>query len=220
MTDGIILIEDSRCNRFRWVAAFTSLSGAANLRASSGSATRHRLNHHGGQQSNGALDIVFQGRMRFDDTSERYVERGADQVQSCRKIRHVLKPCQTLNFFWQLQRTQTINGTQGLDRPFLGFVLYRPVPRSTDGNVVDGRGEIALHGCSLIPDQPSRIPRILCTVSPNSDRMLIRILGLAQRTEFGVDDRACASSPGLPPAPSGARAWESRLLQHSRTLFR
>ena len=61
--------------RFRNEAAFASLAGVAPLQASSGNTTRHRLNRHGDRQLNMALDVVIKSRMRFDDTTKKYVER-------------------------------------------------------------------------------------------------------------------------------------------------
>lgn len=91
VTTGTILSAYSHHGRNRSEAAFASLAGVAPLQASSGNTTRHRLNRHGDRQLNMALDVVIKSRMRFDETTKKYVERRTTEGLSYREIKRILK---------------------------------------------------------------------------------------------------------------------------------
>lgn len=107
VTAGIILAAYSHHGRIRNEAAFASLAGASPIQASSGNTIRHRLNRHGDRQLNMALDIIAKTRMRFDETTRKYVERRTAQGLSYREIKRVLKRYIARNIFRQLQRLFT-----------------------------------------------------------------------------------------------------------------
>ena len=104
VTVGIILAAYSHSGRVRNEAAFASLAGVSPLQASSGNTTRHRLNRHGDRQLNMALDVIIKTRMRFDETTKKYVERRTAQGLSYREIKRVLKRYLARDLFRQLQQ--------------------------------------------------------------------------------------------------------------------
>jgi len=104
VTVGIILAAYSRSGRVRNEAAFASLAGVSPLQASSGNTTRHRLNRHDERQLNMALDVIVKTRMRFDETTKKYVERRTAQGLSYREIKRVLKRDLARDLFRQLQQ--------------------------------------------------------------------------------------------------------------------
>lgn len=107
-TTGTIFTAYSHHGRFRSEAAFASLAGVAPLQASSGNTTRHRLNRHGDRQLNKALDIVVKNRMRFDETTVKYVERRTTEGLSYREIKRVLKRYLARTIFRQLQQLMSL----------------------------------------------------------------------------------------------------------------
>lgn len=107
-TTGTIFTAYSHHGIFRSEAAFASLAGVAPLQASSGNTTRHRLNRHGDRQLNKALDIVVKNRMRFDETTVKYVERRTTEGLSYREIKRVLKRYLARTIFRQLQQLMSL----------------------------------------------------------------------------------------------------------------
>ena len=107
VTVGIILAAYSHHGRIRTEAAFASLAGAAPLQASSGNTIRHRLNRHGDRQLNMALDVIIKARMRFDKTTQKYVERRTAEGLSYREIKRVLKRYLARDLFRQLEHLFT-----------------------------------------------------------------------------------------------------------------
>ena len=103
VTAGIILAAYSHHGRIRDEAAFASLAGASPIQASSGNTVRYRLNRHGDRQLNMALDVIAKTRMRFDDTTKKYVERRTAEGLSYREIKRVLKRYLARSIFRQLE---------------------------------------------------------------------------------------------------------------------
>ena len=104
VTAAIILAAYSHHGRIRNEAAFASLAGVSPLQASSGNTIRHRLNRHGDRQLNMALDIIAKTRMRFDETTQKYVTRRTKEGHSYREIKRVLKRYLARDLFRQLQK--------------------------------------------------------------------------------------------------------------------
>ena len=68
------------------------LAGAAPIPANSGQVTtRHRLNRYGDRQLNRALHTIALSRIRYDETTRRYVDRRTAEGKSTREIRRRLK---------------------------------------------------------------------------------------------------------------------------------
>lgn len=103
VTVAWILIAYSHPGRIHSEAAFAALAGVAPLQASSGNTVRHRLNRHGDRLLNKALDVIAKTRMRFDETTKRYVEKRTAQGLSYREIKRALKRYLARSIFRQLQ---------------------------------------------------------------------------------------------------------------------
>jgi transposase len=78
-------------DRLRSEAALAHLCGAAPIPASSGRTDRHRLNRGGDRGANRALYTIALCRMRYDPTTQAYVERRTKQGLSKKEIMRCLK---------------------------------------------------------------------------------------------------------------------------------
>jgi transposase len=78
-------------DRLRSEAALAHLCGAAPIPASSGRTDRHRLNRGGDRQANRALYTIALCRMRYDPTTQAYVQRRTKQGLSKKEIIRCLK---------------------------------------------------------------------------------------------------------------------------------
>jgi transposase len=85
------IVSFSHPGRCRNDAAFAKLAGTSPLEASSGQATRHRLNRRGDRALNKALHTIARTRMRSDPTTKAYVARRRAEGKSKREIRRCLK---------------------------------------------------------------------------------------------------------------------------------
>ena len=82
----------SHPGRIHSEAAFAMLAGAAPIPANSGQVTtRHRLNRYGDRQLNRALHTIALSRIRYDQTTRRYVERRTSEGKTSREIKRCLK---------------------------------------------------------------------------------------------------------------------------------
>lgn len=87
-----VLCAWSHSGRIHSKAAFAMLAGAAPIPANSGQVTtRHRLNRYGDRQLNRALHTIALSRIRYDETTRRYVDRRTAEGKSTREIRRRLK---------------------------------------------------------------------------------------------------------------------------------
>lgn len=77
--------------RLRSEAAFAALTGASPIPASSGKTNRHRLNRAGDRQANSALYHVVIVRIRYDQTTQDYVERRTEEGKTKMEIIRCLK---------------------------------------------------------------------------------------------------------------------------------
>jgi transposase len=77
--------------RLRSEAALAHLCGAAPIPASSGRTDRHRLNRGGDRAANRALYTIALCRMRYDPTTQAYVERRTKQGLGKKEIMRCLK---------------------------------------------------------------------------------------------------------------------------------
>jgi len=91
VTGAIVVAAYSHQGRVRSEAAFAALAGASPLEASSGNATRHRLNRHGDRQLNRALDVIARDRLSCDATTRDYLARRLGEGKSKREVRRSLK---------------------------------------------------------------------------------------------------------------------------------
>ena len=80
VTVGIILAAYSHQTRVRSEADFAALTGVSQLQTSAGNTERHRLNRGGDRQLNMASDVIAKHRMRLDEKTRAYVDRGPRKV--------------------------------------------------------------------------------------------------------------------------------------------
>src|SRR5215218_8684486 len=99
----LILVGDEP-ERIRSEAAFAKLCGACPVPASSGKATRHRLNRGGHRQANAALHRVVVGRMRTHQPTLDYLRRRTAEGKSKREIIRCLKRFVAREIFGYLRR--------------------------------------------------------------------------------------------------------------------
>lgn len=87
-----VLCAWSHPGRIHSEAAFAMLAGAAPIPANSGQVTtRHRLNRYGDRQLNRALHTIALSRIRYDETTRRYVARRTSEGKTSREIKRCLK---------------------------------------------------------------------------------------------------------------------------------
>ena len=86
-----LLLTFSHPGRFRSVAHFASLTGAAPVEASSGKTTRHRLNYGGDRQANRALHDIAINRMIRCPRTRAYIARRTAEGKTLKEIRRSLK---------------------------------------------------------------------------------------------------------------------------------
>ena len=72
-------------------AAFAMLCGVSPIPASSGQRNRHRLNRGGDRQANSAIHTIVLVRKRYDERTQRYIERRTREGLSPREITRCLK---------------------------------------------------------------------------------------------------------------------------------
>lgn len=104
VTLAIILASYSHAGRFRSEASFAALAGVSPLQASSGNTVRHRLNRGGDRQLNMALDVIAKSRMRFDERTQKYVERRTAEGRTYREIKRCVKRFLARSIFRQLEQ--------------------------------------------------------------------------------------------------------------------
>ena len=102
VTGAILVTAYSHHGRVRSEAAFAALAGASPLEASSGNTTRHRLNRHGDQQLNRALDVIARVGLSCDPSTRDYLARRLADGKSEREIRRSLKRYIARQLFRQL----------------------------------------------------------------------------------------------------------------------
>ena len=87
-----VLCAWSHPGRVRSEAAFAMLGGAAPIPANSGQVTTHyRLNRYGDRQLNRAFHTVVLSRIRYDASTQAYVQRRTAQGKTPREIKRCLK---------------------------------------------------------------------------------------------------------------------------------
>lgn len=92
ITAATVLCAWSHAGRIHSEAAFAMLAGAAPIPATSGQVTnRHRLNRYGDRQLNRALHTIALSRIRYDETTRRYVDRRTSEGKTGREIKRCLK---------------------------------------------------------------------------------------------------------------------------------
>jgi transposase len=101
---GQVLVSWSHAGRLRSEAAFAALAGASPIPASSGQATRHRLNRGGDRQLNRTLHTVAVVRLRDDPATRAYAARRRADGKSPREIRRCVKRAIAQRLFKLLQR--------------------------------------------------------------------------------------------------------------------
>lgn len=87
----LLIAAGDNPDRIRTEAGFAALCGVNPVAASSGKATRHRLNRSGDRQANNALWTIARVRLAHDPTTRAYAERRATQGLSHREIVRCLK---------------------------------------------------------------------------------------------------------------------------------
>ena len=87
-----VLCAWSHPGRIHSEAAFAMLAGVAPIPANSGQVTsRHRLNRYGDRQLNRALHTIALSRIRYDESTGRYVARRTSEGKTSREIKRCLK---------------------------------------------------------------------------------------------------------------------------------
>jgi len=87
----LVLAAGNRGDRLRSEAAFSMLSGASPIPASSGMVWRHRLNRGGDRQANAALHHIVVVRLRYDQTTKAYFTKRTAEGKSKKEIFRCLK---------------------------------------------------------------------------------------------------------------------------------
>lgn len=100
---AVVLCAWSHPGRVRSDAAFAMLAGTAPIPASSGLATRHRLNRSGDRQLNRAIHTIVLARLRYDPTTRAYAERRRAEGKTDREIKRCLKRYITRQLYRQLE---------------------------------------------------------------------------------------------------------------------
>jgi transposase len=99
-----LLCAWSHPGRVRSEAAFAMLAGVAPIPANSGQITTHyRLNRYGDRQLNRALHTVVLSRLRYDKTTQVYVERRTAEGKTPREIKRCLKRYLARDFYRLLE---------------------------------------------------------------------------------------------------------------------
>ena len=91
VTVAVVYAAWSHTGRVRSEAAFAALAGVNPIPASSGNATRHRLNRGGDRRLNRALHMAVITRMTHDPDTRAYVERRRAEGRTTKEIRRCLK---------------------------------------------------------------------------------------------------------------------------------
>jgi len=87
----LLIVAGDNPDRIRSEAASAKLCGACPIPASSGKATRHRLNRGGHRQANAALHRILVVRMRFHEPTISYVTRRTTESKTKKEIMRCLK---------------------------------------------------------------------------------------------------------------------------------
>lgn len=87
----LVAVAGDNPERLKNEAALAALCGVSPLQASSGKATRHRLNRGGDRTANNALWTIALVRMRSDPRTRAYVDRRSAQGMSRKEIHRCLK---------------------------------------------------------------------------------------------------------------------------------
>ena len=109
----LLLTAGDNPDRLGSEASFAALCGVSPIPASSGKATRHRLNRGGDRAANSALHIIAIGRLRTDERTKAYVARRIAEGHSKLEAIRCLKRYLAREVFALLRnRQREINQTQ------------------------------------------------------------------------------------------------------------
>jgi transposase len=109
----LLLTAGDNPDRLGSEASFAALCGVSPIPASSGKATRHRLNRGGDRAANSALHIIAIGRLRTDERTKAYVARRIAEGHSKLEAIRCLKRYIAREVFALLRnRQREINQTQ------------------------------------------------------------------------------------------------------------
>lgn len=109
----LLLTAGDNPDRLGSEASFAALCGVGPIPASSGKATRHRLNRGGDRAANSALHIIAIGRLRTDERTKAYVARRIAEGHSKLEAIRCLKRYLAREVFALLRnRQREINQTQ------------------------------------------------------------------------------------------------------------
>lgn len=87
----LLVTAGANVERLRSEAAFAMICGTAPVPASSGRTHRHRLNRGGDRQANAALHRIVLSRLRWDPTTQAYMQRRREEGLSTRDVIRCLK---------------------------------------------------------------------------------------------------------------------------------